>query len=707
MNAAGLNIIVTSNTQSAVAGINQVTNSLNNAGRAAAAAGSGVGNATAAVNRLAPVSAAAAAGITNLAAAVRAGQASLAGVPPTVQQTSGALVRLNRDLMGTSAVMRGFANDAKLGRLSFVGLNGALSNAGKGTQSANSALHAFGKTTSNTGQIAMNFGRILSDLPYGFIAIQNNIDPLLQSLGMSAGIGLAFTIASSAAVVLAQKYGGLGAAISALNPFTTAAEKAQSAYNAALEKGAKDAAGEVSNLNLLFAAAKDLNVPLAERQRIVKELQNLFPQTFKDLTAEKVAAGQADEAYRGLVKQLLALASVRAGTEVINKLGGQLLNLQLEATKLDQQLDKLRKTSGNPSLSNPFGADPVKAARQIDAVQNDINRNKAAQVDLEKQAAAIQAEQLKLIEKFGATAAGVNEIKDPAVKKEHIKDIRDATDVVDELALSVFKTNAIFVRSGNTLTQLTENQIKNFEDALKGLIDVGVLPGDQLFDQLKSRLDDLRSVQQPVKVTIPIAPDFSIPKAVSNSIMTKDQGLALLATSFKPQVNAFTANLNNIIQTSIEGGIGSISEALGNALVTGDIGSLLGSFINSIASFMQKLGVSLIATGVGIEAFKASLESLSGATAIIAGIGLVAAAAAFKAIASGGVGSFATGGTAFGPQLAVIGDNPERKEHILSDSQLERIADSNSGGLIGEFILRGSDLELAVSRALRNMQRIN
>jgi hypothetical protein len=48
-------------------------------------------------------------------------------------------------------------------------------------------------STVNTTQSMINMGRVLSDLPYGFSAIANNIDPLVMSLGMGAGLGFAIT----------------------------------------------------------------------------------------------------------------------------------------------------------------------------------------------------------------------------------------------------------------------------------------------------------------------------------------------------------------------------------------------------------------------------------------------------------------------------------------------------------------------------------
>lgn len=114
----------------------------------------------------------------------------------------------------------------------------------QGLQRATAAVDTFDKsvkqTTANSGKATLaltNLGRVASDAPFGFIAIANNIEPLIQSFqsvrkesgsvggalkalgGSLAGPGgllLGFTLVSSAITVAIQKYGSLGGAIDAI-----------------------------------------------------------------------------------------------------------------------------------------------------------------------------------------------------------------------------------------------------------------------------------------------------------------------------------------------------------------------------------------------------------------------------------------------------------------------------------------------------------
>jgi len=63
----------------------------------------------------------------------------------------------------------------------------------------------------------------------------------------------------------------------------------------------------------------------------------------------------------------------------------------------------------------------------------------------------------------------------------------------------------------------------------------------------------------------------------------------------------------------------------------------------------------------------------------------------------GGVGSFASGGVALGPQLAVIGDNPGRKEAIIPSELFGKIGGGDSGGNV-EFTIHGNVLKGVLKR---------
>lgn len=689
-----------------------------------------------------------------------------------------------------------------------------------------------------------NLGRVASDAPFGFIAIQNNLDPLFDSFrrlqadtGSSAaafqalkasligpaGIALAFTAVSSLVTVAIQKYGSLSNALSALNPFVTNAQLSQLAFNKALVAGANAAAEDQAKLSLLFAAVKDLNVSEKDRKDITDELIKQYPKTFSGLTAEAIAAGKADKAYKELAKSLLAKAAVQAGTDAIAKQGAEMLKLRLESDDLNKQLKELQTTGNKTTWSHPFGADPVSLAKQIDAIQNKLYTNQRKQNDLTEQATAIQKQQLAIVEQFGTAALDIKSgnvkqvsqvvkeltetlsnldqkaklsgtsVKDLAQEKIRVlnkafSDIQKAGGPETEAALTkvgaqikalggditsfkddltkakVFKTltaelaavDAQAAATGLSFDNVAKQKVTALQKAFENLVKLGVKPGsnelqkiaDQIATQsnkilgstdiignyrqaLGKQIKTVRTTQltqdevaqilglgniesalaSPFKAPIRVQPVIDIQTAPAlNTSFSDAQAqfnarIAAFKDSLSKQVNTFTKEVNTLIQSTASDGIVSLADSVGAALVSGNINSVLGGFVDLISGFLAQLGKLLVIQGVAIEAFKTSLSSLQGVTAIAAGAALIAASAAFKSLAGKGLNAYATGGVALGPQLAVIGDNPGRKEAVIPSEMFDKLGSNNDLRLTAT--LKGSDLLIAVQRAGREFNRYN
>lgn len=658
-----LGITVTSNVGGALPGINNVTGGLN--GMAGAA-----GAATTAINRLAPA----------------------------FQQ--------HRGLLQT------FIGQARAGQLSLQGLNGAASELGP-------ALQRGARPATNATNALTNLGRVASDLPFGFIAIQNNLDPLISSFGLvfssagglregfkalrqalvgPAGIGLAFSVVSSATTVLIQKYGSLGNAIQALNPFLSNAAKGQAAWNAALATSAGPASKEIANVELLYEATQDLNIPLEERRKIANELIKQYPQSFKGLTDEKILAGQAAAAYEELTQSLLAAATVKAASSFIEENIKGLIGLRIEATKLNQRLAELRAPD-----TGFISEDPLSVDRKINAVQNEINKNKAKQRVLEEQNAAIQSEQLNLVKQYGAEVLITNQQADTKVKKEKAvkTELDKQSEVIKALRENVISLDAAFIAQGGTIEDLTNDKIKAFGKALGDLTNLGAGPGTAIFDNIRRELQSLRNVATQTAVTIKIPIKVEPIQSATNRAAIEGIAKGLNDDFSRAFQSANDKAMAALLESGIENGIATIAEGLGKAFTGGGFDSVFDGFINAIANFGESLGKQLIATGISLEAFKTSLASLSGVQAVAAGAALIAASAAFRSLAKGGLPSFATGGGIVGgPQLAMIGDNPGREEYVIPSEVLNTLG--GGAGYIAETRVSINELLIALKRADRN-----
>jgi hypothetical protein len=133
----------------------------------------------------------------------------------------------------------------------------------------------------------------------------------------------------------------------------------------------------------------------------------------------------------------------------------------------------------------------------------------------------------------------------------------------------------------------------------------------------------------------------------------------------------------------------------------------MNSFLGILADGLIQIGQLAIATGFAIEGIKKALESLNPVVAIAAGIALVALGTyvkgrlseSSKSMSGGGATAFANGGIVSGPTMGLIGEYPGAKSNPEVVAPLDKLKDMIGGGGSGQFVLRGSDLVLALNRS--------
>ena len=162
--------------------------------------------------------------------------------------------------------------------------------------------------------------------------------------------------------------------------------------------------------------------------------------------------------------------------------------------------------------------------------------------------------------------------------------------------------------------------------------------------------------------------------------------------------------LGQALQTALSNAFVALGETLSD-IFTGDGGAttFFNKMLSIIASFMSTFGKLLIAFGVA----KAQL-SFSGNpfAAIAAGVALIAVAGAIKSHLNNGpedTPKLAKGGLAFGPTMAVVGDNKGARSNPEVIAPLDKLKSmmGNMGGtqrVIVEGRLRGSDIFISNKR---------
>jgi hypothetical protein len=249
------------------------------------------------------------------------------------------LGQLDKDLKGASSKLNQFATEASK---SAGVLGGAVV---KGSNSA-----AFALT---------NLGRVAQDAPFGFIGIQNNLNPLLESfqrlkaetggtgsalkaLGSSligpAGLGIALSVVSAGVLFYQQYQQRANKEVATAKKVTDEYINSLNQVDQARLKGGQNAQSELTTLKLLYDQYQNAAIPLEKRKDAYKEIQKLYPAYFGNLQFETTATDKTKNAYNGLTESILASARARAAADLITKNSTRQLENEQKVIDLTAQI---------------------------------------------------------------------------------------------------------------------------------------------------------------------------------------------------------------------------------------------------------------------------------------------------------------------------------------------------------------------------------
>ncbi len=183
------------------------------------------------------------------------------------------------------------------------------------------------------------------------------------------------------------------------------------------------------------------------------------------------------------------------------------------------------------------------------------------------------------------------------------------------------------------------------------------------------------------------------------------QNLGNMKNTVQGAIMDYGTMLKNLVQDLAF----AFGEGLGNILSgDGAFDDLAAGFGRAVGQFLVSLGKQLIATSEVIESIKVALNSIwatpwvglvVGAAAIAAGTAMISA---FKSNASKGI-ALANGGLAYGPTMALVGDNRGAGSDPEVIAPLSKLRQYGFGRqslefVGGQFRVSGSDLLLSIRR---------
>ena len=476
------------------------------------------------------------------------------------------------------------------------------------------------KKGSNEAAFALtNLGRVAQDAPFGFIGIQNNLNPLLESfqrlraetgsnslaikaLGQSltgpAGLGIALSFVSSA-ILIYQQYQQKA------NKATNDSKKSADDYLLSLDqvtqsllKGAQNSTKEIAQLYVLYSAYQNTNLSIKARKEAYRELQDQYPAYFGNIKFEQQASEKTKKAYDELTASIIATGRARAAVDLIAK--NETRRLENEQKIVDLQKEQLK----NQALADRAAAKQLqRPGSEAEFSQRQANTQRFAEAAFEAQ-------------------VKINNLKtdNNLLDGKNLK-LVEAVNVQLEKGAKILGSVGALRKEAEGITN------SNILGPLKGGIQLGDLSGRDA--QVRFRA-----------LEIPKGP-----KGLTEYIRLVQEASA--------SNDRFVESINNLAASTISSGLSDAFSSIGQSLAEGTnaIEGFGNALLSAFAGFLSQLGQMFIKEGIaqiGYGIAKNLILPGSGVNNIAGGAGMIAAGAAIS-IGSGALKGAGSKGSKYVP----------------------------------------------------------
>lgn len=568
-------------------------------------------------------------------------------------------------------------------------LNGQIKNLNTTIASLGQQMNKVGRPAVDATNALGNLSRVAQDAPFGFMAISNNLNPLLESFqrlqveskntGTSltknlvasltgpAGVGLALGVVSSLIVAYGKD----------INNFIDKTLNGTNAINEhtnALKAGEKAYMEAYTEMYKLGQAFNDYNNGLINKKEVLKQYNNTLGDTYgktNDVAeAEKIWAANSENFVKGAILRAAALSQIEKAAE--------------KAAKAFEEQAKPKEKFTSPFAFTGAGTGGAAAINLQQQTDRDRLVNQRKIVDGLKEeekfhlkvAQSIEDE-LKNLESKAVYSQFIGK-ELPKETKEREKQVDYGKQLVNEMQMAQFaskrfmdnmKAIGLEIVKLSGYTQSEENEIEKLND--------------ESTKYYKKKLADLSEQSNKTGFGALMMNRFKKDKEEIDADEERQKRLKNLNKKY----TEFAKN----ISTNVTGALFGMYDAMQQGL---SVGEALGQMFSRLA---RSIAESLVQAAL----FAGILSLISGGASNAANGG-VSFFGAFKSVLG-----LASGGIATGPTLAMIGEGSE-SEAVLPLSKLGGMLDrtftagamnGNVMGQGGQFVLKGNDLVLALQRS--------
>jgi hypothetical protein len=466
---------------------------------------------------------------------------------------------------------------------------------------------------------------VVRDLPFGFIAIQNNLPILadqftalskesggvggaLKNLGGAligpAGIAFAFGAVTSIVTSLIQEYGSLGEALNVILGITKPLTEAQKAYNKASFEAAGNATAEEAKVSILTKTLLDSKKPQADRLAAYGELKKVAPDVVAGIKDENALTNASNiliaansklraESVRLKVQEAGITAALTTNETKIAELRAKLIKADAKYVQSSAALNKAKQQA----IITGFGSVTAEEAA-LDAFNNSAN----AVNELRAQIKVLTTENQTYLNQLDPVVLGLAKINEQTRDQiEGLKESNKETQTAESNAkkrAEALKREAIAIEKRNAAeraarTERVPLQV-SFDIAAIGKQDYGALYKKNVIDKFKEAQKQVGGIEVPVNLPkIDTAAILQSLKDVQNATaerraqILKEANLQaatdlLKSTFFSPVQDLFTDLLNGAdgaFKAFAKAVLQAINQIVAKIIATGII-SLLANLIS-------------------------------------------------------------------------------------------------------------------------------
>ena len=613
-----------------------------------------------------------------------------------------------------------------------------------------------GDSIKKSNQQWTNLALVIQDLPYGFRGIQNNLPALVGGIAGMTGV---IYLAASAVIALYTAY-DMGtfkskASTEAAKAKTEELKKEKDAIDSIY----RSTANETVEVSSLIAVLKSETETRNRKFSALEQLKKINPEIFNGLTLEKNAVIGIDDAYKNYIASLSTIIAVKIKQAELESIIEK--RLKAEGVTLSQEEKDLQATGKALNATRIAKETDLQQRREIVAQQIKEAKSQVVINGLKKQEADILTQLQSLSSGIKVTTSKDGSEKDraKAIKAANEAETKAYLNSLDERAKKEYQAGLILADNlakmeaagfSDSTTYYTEyrnsidkiakeyddKEYKRNQDSINANIAAETKfhdDSERAWDALKKREAD-NQAKYAKRQTNDIETELSIQEKLNKGSLIRridytKQALAkvgiLAAMTFDPNtigiyLDAFdklnaklkgygdqwdvtAKSINDSIQNFVISSFTLMGDSLGKALA-GENVDIFNAFAMLIADALTNIGTSLIsyATMVGL-AMTLFADPLTWPIALAAGIAAVAAGAFLKTKLAkkqntGGAKAFANGGIISGPTMGLMGEYPGAKSNPEVVAPLDKLKGMMDGGG-GNFVLRGSDLVLALNRS--------